>query len=178
MSEDLAPAIAVLERQLSLAERKVNALKGAINVLYVETGGAPPYPEGGGDDGGGSSKITAIRDDTFYGKKQQTAVREYLEMRKAQGQGPAKPREIFDALKAGGYQFETKDDEIALVSLRALLRKRSAFFHKLPNGAYGLTSWYPHAKAQKAAAVEEEEADDEASEQTTAAAPGGSAAVA
>lgn len=75
-------------------------------------------------------------------------MREYLEMRKAQGIGPATPRDIYEALKSGGYQFETKDDTVALVGLRALLRTQPLVFHRLPQGTYGLTSWYPDAKRQ------------------------------
>jgi hypothetical protein len=158
MDNDLDTAIAPLLRRLDEYERKGNAIRMAINVFCEEYGKPPMFPEGGGSAGG--PKITKIKDDTFYGKKQQTAIREYLDMRKAQGLGPAKPREIFDALKQGGYQFETKDDEIALVSLRALLRKRSNIFHKLPTGSYGLDSWYPDAKPAKDAS----EADTEDAE--------------
>ena len=42
-------------------------------------------------------------------------------------------------------------DEVALVGLRAMLRKRSNVFHKLPNGTWGLREWYPNAKASKGA---------------------------
>ena len=73
----------------------------------------------------------------------------YLEMRKAQGLGPATPREIFESLKDGGYQFETKDETNAMIGLRALLRKNTVTFHKLPSGTYGMASWYPDAKKPK-----------------------------
>jgi len=91
----------------------------------------------------------------------QTAVREYLDMRKLQNLGPTTPREIYTAITSGGFQFETKDEHTALVGLRALLRKRTAFFHKLPNGTYGLTSWYPDAKKPKAASVMVEDQETE-----------------
>ena len=60
---------------------------------------------GDGHDGRRTLTLSANpqRDDMF------SAMREYLEMRKRQGLGPAKPREFFEALKAGGYQFEAKD---------------------------------------------------------------------
>ena len=64
------------------------------------------------------------------------------------------------ALKRGGLQFETSDDEIALQSVRATLRKRNTVFHKLPTGAYGLRDWYPHVKDQKAAADEDDDDGD------------------
>lgn len=81
---------------------------------------------------------------------------------RAAGDGPASPREIFDVLKAGGFQFETKNDDVALVSLRATLRKNNRVFHRLPTGTYGLLTWYPNAKPPKESTkVEVEESDEE-----------------
>jgi hypothetical protein len=82
-------------------------------------------------------------------------------MRKSAGLGPATPREIYDALIQGGYQFETKNEQVALVSLRSNLRKNSRMFHKLPNGQYGLLSWYPNAKPAKPTANDQDEEDDD-----------------
>jgi hypothetical protein len=152
MSHELMPAITLMERKVDEAERKVNELLGALNVLRAEAG-MPPRPGGGG--GGTAGDLggpipTQIKPDTFLGKKQQTAIREYLEIRRAQGLGPAKPREIYDALHAGGYQFEAKSDDVALVGLRALLRKRTETFYQLNNGTYGLVAWYPDLKKPKA----------------------------
>jgi hypothetical protein len=151
--------IANLERRLGDLERKANGIIEIINDLRAEDGLPPRGPFGGGGSGTttgqGAARSTQIKPDTFYGKKLQTAVREYLEMRWAAAGSrtdPATPREIFDAITQGGYQFEAKTDEIAMVGLRGLLRKRTAFFHKLPNGTYGLTSWYPDAKRPKASA--------------------------
>ena len=71
-------------------------------------------------------------------------------MRRAQGLGPARPREIYDALVTGGFEYEAKDAETALVGMRALLRKRSNVFIKVgTSGAYGLVSWYPDARRSK-----------------------------
>lgn len=156
-------SIQALERKLREHEQKANEVRAAINVLCLDDGLPPRYniTREGGD---GSPVTTQIRDDTFYGKKQQTAARMYLEMRGAQDLGPAKPREIYDALKAGGYQFQAKDEETALVGLRAMLRKRTAVFHKLPTGSYGLTSWYEDIKAQKTAEGADDDTDTESDE--------------
>lgn len=89
-------------------------------------------------------------------------------MRRALGSGPATPKEIYEAIVAGGFQFEAKTADIAMVGLRALLRKRTAFFHKLPNGTYGLTSWYPDAKKPKSSETDDDEADDEKPAETKA----------
>jgi hypothetical protein len=163
MTDDLNPAITKLEQALADVERKANGLRDAINLLCEQAGLPPRYSASTGVDGG--PKITSIKPDTFYGKKQQTAIREYLEMRKRAGDGPATPRQIFDALKDGGYQFEAKQDDVALIGLRALMRKRTNFFHKLPNGSYGLTSWYENIKAAKTHVEADDDAGDEEGEE-------------
>lgn len=146
MSDDITEAaIAKLERGIEEYEQKIRALRTAINTICENSGLQARYAEAQ-LIAGGNVKLSQIQDDTFYGKKQTSAMREYLEMRKAQGIGPAAPREIYEALKQGGYQFETKDETVALVGLRALLRTQPNVFHKLPQGTYGLTSWYPDAK--------------------------------
>lgn len=145
------PAIDALEKDAAELERQWSALVSTINVLR-EKAGLPPRPASGPPAAipAGSTSTSGhnvpIKHDAFYGKRMGTAVREYLEMRKKVGFGPVKPREIFDALRAGGFLFETKDEHIALVSLRNMLRKNSAMFAKLPNGTYGLAAWYPNAK--------------------------------
>ena len=184
MKPELMPAIELFRGKLADAERNVNQIRGALNLLLVEAG-LPPIPSGGGDQGGGGTAPTEIAPDTFYGKRLQTAAREYLEMRRARGQGPAKPREIYEAVVAGGFQFEATSADVALVGLRAMLRKRSHVFHKLPNGTYGLTAWYPHAKAASGKATQGNDAvadddsdDDEHETQTTAGSDDEQAAVA
>ena len=42
------------------------------------------------------------------------------------------------------------------------MRKNSSIFHRLPNGQYGLTAWYPNMKRPKVA-VEENNAAEEVS---------------
>lgn len=171
---ELAPAIDTLKRLHEEAERKANGLLDALNVLLAEAG-LPPHKPGGGSGGGGGSPgptVTQIRSDTFFGQKQQTAIRSYLDMRRAQGLGPAKPREIYEALSLGGYQYEAKDAETALVGLRALLRKRTNIFMKLPNGTYGLAAWYPDARRPKPDAADDgDDADDDEQEPKGKAAP-------
>lgn len=160
MAESQNPAIDLLVAQIVELERKANAYKASVNVLCEKDGLPPMFPDGGGGprfNGQASPHDTAvlhgpaprISGDTFYGKAQQTAVRELFAIRKATGNGPAKPAEILEGLKAGGYIVEAKSDEIALVGLRAMLRKRNTIFHKLPNGAWGLKEWYPNAKSPK-----------------------------
>jgi hypothetical protein len=156
MGDDFTEAqIAKLERSIEEFEQKIRERRTAINTICEDAGMPPRYADvtvGSSISGVviSSARVTKIQDDTFYGKKQTPAMREYLELRKSQGLGPAAPREIYEALKTGGYQFDTKDETVALVSLRALLRTQPLVFHKLPQGTYGLTSWYPDAKRQSA----------------------------
>jgi hypothetical protein len=183
ITPEVSATLAVLQSRYADGERKQNALWSVIESLYAEAGESPPpRPAPGGSAGGGgggnvqaTGTLTSIKDDTFYGKKLQTAVREYLEMRKAQAIGPATPRQIYESLVQGGYKFEAKDQTTALIGLRGLLRKRSHVFHKLPNGAYGMTAWYPHAKTAKAAA---EVHDDDSDAETATATPKKEAAAA
>ena len=90
-------------------------------------------------------------------------------MRRQQNLGAASNGEIYSALVAGGYQFNTKSEDVAHASLRNSLAKNTVTFHKLPNGRFGLLSWYP--KAQKSAAgveAEEEEIEEEEIEEGNA----------
>ena len=146
MREEFKPAIEALQADLADLERQAAETKQVINRLCTRAGIEPLYP-----DASASSTATpgSLRSDSFYGKAITTAVREYLEMRRSAGLGPASPREIYEALDKGGYTFETKDATNALISLRSTIRKNSSIFHRLPNGVYGLLSWYPNAKSQR-----------------------------
>ena len=122
MSSELLPAITLLEGEYDEKERNQNALLATINMLR-DRAGLPPRAPGGGSGGGSAGAggtISQIKPDTFYGKKLQTAMREYLEMRKAQGLGPAKTREIYDAITAGGFQHDAASPEYAMDGMRLL----------------------------------------------------------
>lgn len=148
--QDLGPAVALFEARYAEAQKIANEKLAMLNAVRHEAG-LPPRSAGiEGQTGEAGPALMQIKRDTFYGKKQMTAMREYLEMRRAQGDGPATPREVLDALRAGGYRFEAKSDDIALIALRAILRKATNVFHKLPGtNAYGLLAWYPNAKPTK-----------------------------
>jgi hypothetical protein len=165
------PAIDALEKEFEDLERNAYAILQSINLLRSKAG-LPPRPGSGnfghqagpGKGGGHSSPKLKIHSDSFTGKKLGAAVREYLTMRKASGgDAPATSREIFDALKEGGFSSGAKDEATALVVLRTLLRKDTKGFAKLANGKYGIRSWYPNLKApkdsSKTVAADEEGAD-------------------
>jgi hypothetical protein len=171
------PAIDALEKDLSDLERQANGLLQSINLLR-DKAGLPPRPGGwnvgtaagaapGGGGGGGGVKLHS---DSFTGKKLGSAVREYLEMRKRSGgDAPATSREIFDALKEGGFVSGAKDDATGMVVLRTMLRKNTVMFAKLQNGKYGLRAWYPNLRPPKEAASDDTGADDAGDEDAAAA---------
>ncbi len=107
----------------------------------------PIYADVGASVGEQRGAAMTIRADQFYGKVMVTAMREYLEMRRASNQGPATPREIYDATVAGGFKFDTDNELNRITGIRTALRKSSSIFHRLPNNEYGLLAWYPKAKA-------------------------------
>jgi hypothetical protein len=146
MKEAFAPAIAALQADLADLDARAREIKVAINVLCKHAGADELYPNLA--DANGNRSVASIKADTFYGKPMGTAAREYLEMRKSTGSGPAQSRDIYDALVLGGFQFDTANPTNAQISLGNMLRKNTKMFHRLPNGQYGLLSWYPTAKAQ------------------------------
>ncbi|MEM9495779.1 MAG: hypothetical protein AAGA09_07225 [Pseudomonadota bacterium] len=145
MSNAFAPAIAALKADIDAMEEKIRETKNAVNTLCSHAGLPPEYVVSDHK----TETLSSIRPDTFYGKTIGVAAREYLDMRKASSMGPTTPKEIYNALVEGGMQFDTKTAANAQISVSNTLRKNSKIFHRLPNGNYGLLTWYPGAKAEK-----------------------------
>lgn len=135
MSQEYESAIKSLRREIADRMRTVNELCKVM-------GRAPIYP----DADGGTAVAGGIRPDQWYRSGLSTAVREFLEMRKLEGLGPASIDDIFSALDTGGFQFENRDVPTAKAALKQSLTKNSLIFHRLPNGHYGLNAWYPGIK--------------------------------
>lgn len=148
MKEELRPAIEALQKELTAQEQEVIDTKNMINMLCKRAGMEPIYPDVG--QVGQTATLSSIQGDTFYGKSILTAAREYLEMRKSAGQGPATPREVYEALKKGGFQFSSKSENNSITIVRATMGKASNVFHRLPAGDYGLLKWYDPAKIKRA----------------------------
>lgn len=146
MSTEFLATIESLKKVLSGYEQKVIETKTTINNLSALSGLEPPFPNVGQ---AAQASITAIKGDTFYGKTVIVAAREYLDMRKASNLGPAPVKEIFEALKRGGFIFGSKSEGNSQIVLRNALSKASAVFHKLPTGEYGLAKWYDLKKIKK-----------------------------
>jgi len=143
MNENILSTIEVLTKKVASKEEEANKLKKLINELCAEEGIEPKYPHV--SESAGSSAV--MRSDQFYGQTLTAAIRNYLEIRKSGNLGPASPIEIYSAIADGGYKFGTDNLENAKISVSNAIRKSSSIFHRLPNGKYGLLSWYPSAKA-------------------------------
>jgi len=142
MEDDILNTIEVLSARVAAKEEEANKLKKLVNELCGEAKIPLRFPviaESGG--------VSALRADLFYGMPLTAAIRSYLELRKASHLGAATVVEIYRAIRDGGYKFDTKNEDNARISVGNALRKTSSVFHRLPNGQYGLLSWYPSARA-------------------------------
>ena len=146
MNDNELNAIEVFKNRVKDKEDELSRLKKAVNDMARDLGLPPVYASVASES---TATLTSLRGDQFYGQGLSTAIRMYLEMRKASGLSSASVGDIYEAVKAGGYKFETKDEDNAKTGVRNTLRKNTAQFHRLPSGEYGLLSWYPNAKPAK-----------------------------
>ncbi|MGB9154044.1 MAG: hypothetical protein WCD70_13275 [Alphaproteobacteria bacterium] len=164
MSQEYQPAIDALKKVLAEQERKIIETKNTINALCVHAGIEPLYQNTQAASG---QTIGSIKADTFYGKSVITAAREYLDMRKVANLGPASARDVYEALKKGGFAFDSTVETNSITVVRGAMRKQTAIFHRLPNGDYGLTKWYEKIKNKKSknddAEIESADPQDEES---------------
>jgi hypothetical protein len=143
MSDKLGAAVEALEEDLIQQEAEVADTKRMINSLRRRMGLDPLYDEA-------VRASSSIRADHFYGKPLATAAREYLEMRK--NKGAVDSAEILEGLRSGGFDFKAtgwKDEKDYNRMLAISLAKNNVVFHKLPNGKFGLLSWYDGASLRK-----------------------------
>jgi hypothetical protein len=145
MSKTVDQVISDLAAEITADEASLRKKKETVNTLCGAVGRPPAYAL----ESSATALPTQIRSDQFYGQPLAGSVRTILEMRRAQNLGAATNREIYDSLMAGGYEFDTKSEDIAQKSLRNSLAKNTALFHKLPNGQFGLLAWYPNVKKPK-----------------------------
>jgi hypothetical protein len=139
MADELGPAVAALQRKLEEQLQDVASTKRTINMLMKMSGKEALFPEDSAERSG------AVRPDQFYGKGLATSAAEYLAMRHQACQ----PDEIYNALVAGGFDFDLmswqKDDQLRIRSLAMSLAKNTGSagkFHRLKNGSFGLRAWY------------------------------------
>lgn len=145
----LEGAIEALLEELQVQMNQVADTKKTINTLLRRIGKEPQFPDDAAEQVGSSS--LRIRPDQYYGRALATSVEEFLENRKkATGDQACSPGDILVALEKGGFDFKAqgwKDDD-RLRALSITLGKNPKF-HRLPNGTYGLLSWYPSIVAKK-----------------------------
>ena len=152
MSNAVLETIKLVQQEIADLERQLKEKKTTVNGLCPLAKIDPIYTL---EDQVQSDVSVVLNGDEYYSKKASTAVRMVLEARKARGAGPATSAEIYDALLAGGYKFDAKNEANAKNSLRVTLSKNSSIFHRLPNKKVGLTKWY-NIKPTKAKDKEQE----------------------
>lgn len=152
MSEQIKQTIITLQDELKKQLEEAQETKRLINKLAVRAGMQPIYSDA--DLAAQDGVPLALQSDQFYGQPLAGSMRIILEMRRAQKQGPASVNEIYDGLVQGGFKFDTSNEENRKRNLRISLGKNTAQFHKLPNGLFGLTEWYPNVKAKRQTADE------------------------
>jgi hypothetical protein len=143
---DILNTIEVLGKRIRTKEEEVNELKALVNKLCSEAGVAVRYA----NIAKAGAAVGDIQADAYYGQNLTAAIRDYLERRKASGLSAASVSEIYQAIRDGGYKFDTKSELNAKIGVGNALRKTSAIFHRLPNGEYGLLAWYPGIKERPA----------------------------
>jgi hypothetical protein len=162
MSTHIIQTIADLEKKVQEYEASSARVKATINDLCSMAGIPIKYAHSAFEKA--NTGTVMIRSDQFHARPVATIVREYLELRKRADLGPATIDEIFNALAEGGYEFKTKSDAIARISLNNALTK-NPIFYKLPNKRWGLLEWYPKAKPHRSSFDESEDETEVGSDQ-------------
>lgn len=153
--DDLKSRVTAKQRDFDAIAAEVNGLKSAANQLCRVLGAEPIYAEASSSPTMGASSALSFRIDQFTGKSLSESVAEYLDMRKASGtlEGPATVDEIYDALKQGGFKFETVGDENSKRAIKISLTKTTALFTRVSDGVFGLKRWYGMRGPRKASAT-------------------------
>jgi hypothetical protein len=167
MSERLSGAIEELEIQLQEQLQEVSSTKKLINSLLKRMGKEARYQDTNVES------IGPARKDMYYGKPLATAVQMVLER---MGQA-ATAADILKSLEEGAFDFRPLKwaDNTKLRNVAISMAKNTKAFHKLPNGTFGLVSWYDAAtinaskreKPEKAGDVEPDLPDGENSDDKT-----------
>ncbi len=135
-NEKLSAAIEVLQEELEKLVHEVADRKRMINSLRASMGEPPLFSDVAVEHIGAA----AGRPDEFYGQPLSTCVRLYLERRKQ----ACAASEVLAGLQQGGFDFDAAGwkEKDRLRILAVTLAKNTKTFHRLPNGTFGLVSWY------------------------------------
>jgi hypothetical protein len=144
--EHIDKTIEELRVKIAEKESELAGMKKTVNQLCILANHGPIYinevePE--------KSSTGLLRGDEYYMQPIAKVIGLILDKRKMSGTGPATIKEIYDDMRAGGYKFDSKDDENAMRGISISMSKNVAKFHKLPSGKFGLTVWYPELKEPK-----------------------------
>jgi hypothetical protein len=137
MSERLSGAVEELELELQSQLQAVAATKKLINSLLSRMGEQPRYSDVAVEG------VGAMRSDEYYGKTVTQAAAMYLERRHQ----AISVDDITKGMEQGGFDFAPLNwsDNARVRNVAISLSKNPGTFHKLPNGTWGLTAWYPGA---------------------------------
>jgi hypothetical protein len=167
MSDHIQKTIDHAKGEIQKHEDAIIAAKKLINQLCGFAGLPLEYQEA--DLQATGSTAVVIRRNIFFGRPLATCVREYLDLRKDKPIKEATLDEIYNVLKDGGFDFKKiSEDPSQYKRGVAITLAKNPQFHKLPNGDWGLLSWYPNikrSKEAKSAADESEDASEVGSDQ-------------
>lgn len=151
--EELQAQIRPLQEQIRPVVDQIEAKKKLINQLCDAAGAPRIYPDTG-EEKPATAALGPILPDQYFGKPTATVVRDILERRKRANLGAIPLNDLYEAMKAGGFEFESKDPEIARRSVAITLGKNTQTFTRVPStGSWGLAEWYPNARRPKAQAA-------------------------
>jgi hypothetical protein len=140
--EHIKKTLDVMLAQIDGEERATAEKKRAANELCRLLQQAVAFP-----DVDVETSALTTRADEYYGRPMPDVIRAILEKRKKGNLGAATPGEILAAMVQGGFHFLTKKPAYAKRGVYGILAGNGSF-HKLPDGRYGLASWYPAAKTK------------------------------
>ena len=144
MPNELSDALEPLYGELKSVELRSIELKKMINSVSAMLGKPLPFPN---IESTSPLTVRSIRPDQFFGKALATAAKEYLKIRNQS----CTAQEIFDGLKAGGFEFP-KDwgEKFQLRNLTISLSKnRNDFVYVKSSNTYGLWEFYPEKKRER-----------------------------
>jgi len=148
MSDHIQKTIDHAKGEIRKHEDAIVAAKKLINQLCGFAGLPLEYQEAELQVAGSASVV--IRRNIFFGRPLATCVREYLELRKDMPIKEATLDEILDVLKDGGFDLKKiSDDADGIRRGVAITLAKNPQFHRLPNGDWGLLSWYPNIRRSK-----------------------------
>jgi hypothetical protein len=137
--EHVYKTLEMLMGQLQELERQVSEKKRTVNDLHRLLGQPIVF-----QDVDTVSVSLSTLPDEYYGRPMPEVIRTILEKRKRANLGAATAGEIQEAMNAGGYEFQTANPLHAKRGIYSVLGGDE--FHRLPDGRYGLRSWYPAVK--------------------------------